>query len=129
MRMSDGRDMDQPKRELSARDRLDWLRLIRTDNVGPVTFRHLLARFGSAGTALEALPELARRGGRARPLKPASKAEAEREPAALAAIDDAPPLLAVRGHAHLLQRPAVAMVGARNASINGRRFAQRLAGE
>jgi len=140
--------MDQPRRELSAKDRLDWLRLIRTENVGPVTFRHLLARFGTAGTALEALPELARRGGRARPLKPASKAEAERElaaldrlgarllalgeadyPPALAAIDDAPPLLAVRGHAHLLQRPTVAMVGARNASINGRRFAQRLAVE
>jgi len=57
--------MDQPRRELSAKDRLDWLRLIRTENVGPVTFRHLLARFGTAGTALEALPELARRGGRA----------------------------------------------------------------
>ncbi len=140
--------MHQPTRALSAKDRLDWLRLIRTENVGPVTFRHLVARFGTAGAALEALPELSRRGGRARPLKPASKAEAERElaalerlgtrlvavgeadyPPALAPVDDAPPLLAVRGYAHLLQRPMVGMVGARNASINGRRLAQRLAGE
>jgi len=54
--------MSPPKRELSRIERLDWLRLIRTENVGPVTFRHLLTRFGSAASALAALPDLAHRG-------------------------------------------------------------------
>ncbi|MBI4184738.1 MAG: DNA-protecting protein DprA [Proteobacteria bacterium] len=131
---------------MSERERLDWLRLIRSENVGPITFRQLVLRFGSAGAALAALPELARRGGRARPITVAPRAEAEREmeatraagarliaavepdyPHALAAIEDAPPLIALRGHAHLLARPAVAVVGARNASANGRRLARELA--
>src|SRR5512143_659404 len=122
MRFAHGCAMDRPTRVLSQAERLDWLRLIRTENVGPITFQGLVQRFGSAGAALEALPELARRGGRSRPLKPCPKAEAERElaalerlgarlvalcepgyPEALAHIDDAPPLLAVKGHAHLLQ--------------------------
>jgi DNA processing protein len=131
---------------LSARERLDWLRLSRCENVGPVTFRQLLARYGSAERALAALPELARRGGRRRAIRLCPKGEAEAEvaalaefggelvaacepgyPRALAAIDDAPPLLACRGHLHLLEKPVVALVGARNASINGRKFANRLA--
>jgi DNA processing protein len=148
MQMADGPAMPQPKRALSAAERLDWLRLIRTENVGPITFRNLMARFHNAGAALTALPDLAARGGRQKPLKPVSKAEAERELAALAkaggeliamvepdyppwlaAVDDAPPVIAVRGNRHLLTREMVALVGARNASVNGRRFAQRLAGE
>src|SRR5579883_3282657 len=102
--------------------------------------------FGSAAAALEALPEMARRGGRERPLAPFPRAAAEREMAALdragarlvawgepdyppplAAIDTAPPLLSLRGEAALLQRPAIAIVGARNASANGRRFARDMA--
>ena len=133
-------------RPLTPSERLDWLRLIRSENVGPVTFYQLLARFGTAQAALEALPEIARRGGRQRPLTIASKAACERElaqlaqanaqlvawgeplyPAALAAIDDAPPLLSVRGQMQLLARHAVAIVGARNASANGRRFARDIA--
>ena len=55
--------MSLPRRELTPSERLDWLRLIRSENVGPVTFRHLLRRFGSAGAALAALPDLAQRGG------------------------------------------------------------------
>jgi DNA processing protein len=105
-----------------------------------------LGRFGSAEAVLAALPEIARRGGRARPLAIASKAAAERElaalaaigakligwcephyPAALAAIEDAPPLIAVLGQPHLLERRAIAVVGARNASGNGRRFARDIA--
>jgi DNA processing protein len=140
--------MPQPKRELTRTERLDWLRLIRTENVGPITFRALLTRFGSAAAALDALPELARRGGRTRPLKPPSRAVAERElaaheaaevrligliepayPALLAALDDAPPLLAVGGNGHLLARPAIGVVGARNASLNGKRLAGMLARE
>lgn len=130
----------------SAADRLDALRLARTENVGPVTFRRLLGRFGSATAALHALPELARRGGRTAPIRTCSREAAERElaalealgarllvlgepgyPRALAAIDDAPPLLSAMGDAGLLDRRAVAIVGARNASANGRRLAGELA--
>jgi DNA processing protein len=64
---------------LSAAERLDRLRLIRTDNVGPITFVQLLRRFGSAGAALDALPQLSRKGGMVRPLKPCDRATAERE--------------------------------------------------
>ncbi len=135
-------------RQLNPSERLDWLRLIRTENVGPVTFYQLLHRFGSAGAALEALPSLANRGGRQARLAVFPRVTAEREladldkagatilawgepdyPAALAAIDDAPPILAVRGDRALLSRPALAVVGARNASANGRRLARELAGE
>ena len=133
---------------LSEPEKIDRLRLIRTENVGPVTFRRLLERFGSAGDALAALPELACRGGRRGAFGVFSKAAAERElaayvalgarvvmwgepvyPASLAAIEDAPPVLALRGHDHLLDRRMVAVVGARNASANGRRFAHRLGAE
>jgi DNA processing protein len=131
---------------LTDSERLDRLRLIRSENVGPVTFRSLLRRFGSARAAIQALPDLARRGGRAAPLRicPAAQAEAELDaarrmgarvvasddadyPAPLAAIYDAPPLLYVRGDVALLQRKAVAIVGARNASANGRRLAEDIA--
>ena len=133
---------------LSDEERLDWLRLIRSENVGPRTFRALLEHFGSARAALDALPDLARRGGAARPTRVCSRAEAEREfaagqalglvmigltepdyPAPLAAIADPPPLLAVRGKAAALARPAVAIVGSRNASAAGQKIAQRLARE
>ena len=131
---------------LTDSERLDRLRLIRSENVGPVTFRALLRRFGSARAAIQALPDLARRGGRATPLRiyPAAQAEAELDaarrmgarilasddadyPAPLAAIYDAPPLLYVRGDVALLQRKTVAIVGARNASANGRRLAEDIA--
>ena len=140
--------MSPPRRELTPAERLDWLRLIRSENVGPVTFRHLLRRFGSAAAALAALPDLAKRGGRTQPLKVHPRAAAERElaelarlngrlvaftepefPAPLAAIDDSPPLLAVLGQAQLLTRPTVAIVGARNASANGKLIAGTLARE
>ncbi len=133
-------------RTLNPAERLDWLRLIRSENVGPVTFYQLLARFGSAEAALAALPEIARRGGRARPLSIFPRAAAEREmqqlqaagarfvawgepdyPAALAAIDDAPPLISARGDTSFFTRSAMAVVGARNASANGRRFARDIA--
>lgn len=132
---------------LARADLIDRVRLIRSENIGPITYHQLVARYGSATAALAALPDLARRGGRSRALKIASTAAARREldglervgadllardrpgyPEALASIDDAPPLLAVRGNPHLLAgRRAVAIVGARNASVNGRRMAERLA--
>ncbi len=132
-------------RSLSESERFDWLRLIRSENVGPVTFGHLLARFGSAGDALRALPDLARRGGRQAPLKICSPATAQAEmnaaeklgcrfiglyepdyPANLGSIDAPPPLIAVIGHIHLAHRPTIAIVGARNASVVGLKMSQTI---
>src|SRR5712692_4799400 len=132
--------------KLSAETKLDWLRLIRSDNVGPRTFRALINHYGGAGAALAGLPDLARRGGASGPARICSYDEAERElkaatargvsflalaeleyPQRLAMIDDAPPLLAARGKLAALALPMVAIVGARNASAAGMRFAERLA--
>ncbi|MEO3435235.1 DNA-processing protein DprA [Inquilinus sp. CAU 1745] len=137
--------MIQPRRALSDSERRDWLRLIRTEHVGPIAFRILLRRCGDAGAALDALPEMARFGGQ-RGAKPFGRAEADREmeaverlggrmialcepdyPPMLAAIEDAPPVITVLGDASLLSRPQVGIVGARTASTNGRRFAETLA--
>ena len=134
------------RRTLTAEAQRDWLRLARTESVGPVTFDHLIRRFGDAGKALAALPELARRGGRAHSPKIPSIAEAEREitagerlgarliaarepdfPALLAALDPPPPLIWTRGDPGLLTKPCVAIVGARIASAAGQRFARALA--
>jgi DNA processing protein len=133
---------------LTDEQRLDWLRLIRSDNVGPRTFRALINHYGGARAALAALPDLARRGGASGPARICSHEDAEREfkaakslgirllalgepdyPPRLAMIDDAPPLLAARGKLAALALPMVAMVGARNASAAGIRFAERLARE
>lgn len=135
-------------RTLSDTERLDWLRLIRSENVGPRTFLRLIERFGSAARALAEVPALAKRGGRARPIVVCSKAQAEAEMAAaqklgctllasceplyprlLAAIDDAPPVLYARGNVSLLGKSMIAMVGARNASVNGRNLTRRMAAE
>lgn len=140
--------MDEQARKISPAERLDRLRLIRSENVGPRTFRRLLERFGTAAAALAALPELAARGGGKRPIKVCAKGVAEAElaaaerlgavalcwgeatyPAFLAATDDAPPVLYARGNVSMLTKPMVAMVGARNASINGRNLARRLAAD
>ena len=133
-------------RHLTDAQRIDWLRLIRSDNVGPRTFRSLLNHFGSARTALERLPELARRGGAARPGRICSENDARAELAAserlgvhllapdedgypprLATLDDAPPLLGVKGARDVLMRPVIAIVGSRNASGAGLKFAGTLA--
>jgi DNA processing protein len=129
---------------LSDPERTDRLRLARTFSIGPVTFRRLLDRFHSAAEALRALPDLARQSG-AELLRPPSRAQAEDEIAALArfggtflalgeagypeplaAVEDAPPLLALRGDSALLARPSIGVVGARNASAGGRRLAEEL---
>src|SRR5713226_671565 len=131
---------------LSDDQRIDWLRLIRSDNVGPRTFRSLVNHFGSARTALDRLPDLARRGGAARPGRICSEEDARAELAAskrhgvtlvapgeagypprLAVLDDAPPLLGVRGAFEVLMRPMIAVVGSRNASGAGLKFAGTLA--
>ena len=128
-------------------ERTARLRLYRTRNIGPVTFRKLLLQFGTARAALDALPELARRGGM-REFKPFPVARAESElsditalggqalhigatdyPELLTVAEDAPPVLMSLGDGLLLKRPAIAIVGARNASANGRTLATAFADE
>ena len=134
-----------PQAPLDAAQRLACLRLIRSDNVGPVTFRELINHFGGAEPALAALPELSRRGGRqAIRICPREAAEAELEaadrigarplftiepgyPPALAAVDAPPPLLYVKGDTAHLTRPIVAIVGARNGSAAGQKLARMFA--
>ena len=126
-------------------EQLATLRLIRSERVGPITYRQLVTRFGSATKALDALPDLARRSGGAS-LRICSQSDVETEahavtragarylmlgdpdyPALLAELDNAPIAMTVRGDAGLLARPCVAIVGARNASAAACRFARELA--
>lgn len=135
-----------PQAVLDDTQRLACLRLIRSEQVGPVTFRELINQFGGAEVALGVLPELARRGGVRRAVRvcPRDVAEAELAaaakagatplftiepgyPAALAHVDAPPPMLYVKGRAELLARPAVGIVGSRNASAAGQRFARQIA--
>lgn len=130
---------------LTERQRLDWLRLARCENVGPRTFRDLINMYGGAATALEALPTLSQRGG-ARALRIASAAEVEKEiasarhhgvrfvalgepdyPKLLRRIASAPPILALKGDMTCFERPLVALVGSRNASVPGLKMAALLA--
>jgi DNA processing protein len=132
---------------LSDVERRAWLRLARTHNVGPSTFAQLISRFGSATTALAEVPRLARRGGADNFAIPRD-ADIDREiealtkfggrliyscdsdfPSGLAALDTPPPVISVAGRSELLARDMIAMVGARNASALGRKFAGQLAGE
>ena len=126
---------------------LDVLRLIRTPNVGPVTFFNLIRRFGNAADAIHALPDLSIRGGRKNALVACPREDALKEmdevekfgakfilygspeyPKLLHAITDPPPIITVLGNPHLWQqKDMVAMVGARNASANGCQFAQKIA--
>ncbi|GKX35848.1 MAG: DNA processing protein DprA [Rhizobiaceae bacterium MnEN-MB40S] len=133
-------------RSLGENELIDRIRLIRSPNVGPVTFHKLIMRFGDAGAALDALPDLARRGGLARPFRIAGRHVAEREvetadragcrliascepdyPSALRTIDSAPPIITIKGNASLFARPSAAIVGSRNASIAGCKIAGMLA--
>jgi DNA processing protein len=134
------------RRALSDDERIDWLRLSHTANVGPITFASLIQRYGSAGAALAELPRLAEKAGRARAPSPPAIAEMKQEadrvarmgarhiaacepdyPVALAAIEDAPPVITAGRDLSIFKRPSVAIVGARNASLNGRRIAAKLA--
>ena len=135
-----------PSPHLTDAERIDRLRLIRSDNVGPRTFNSLLHHFGNARAALERLPDLARRGGADRAARICSEADARAELAAsqklgvsllapdeagypprLAMLDDAPPLLGLRGALKVSMRPMIAIVGSRNASGAGLKFAGQLA--
>lgn len=133
---------------ISDQERLDRLRLCRSERVGPITFLNLMKRAGNASAALEALPALARRGGLKRGIKICPRDQAEQEieqlaaiggrmvtlgeaayPRPLAAIADPPPVLSVLGRGAVLDDDAVAIVGARNASASGGRFARGLASD
>jgi len=133
---------------LSDEQRLAWLRLIRSENIGPATFRDLVNHFGSASVALAMVPELMRRGGAGRPARIATLEEAEREleavrrhgamlvgigepeyPPILRQSESPPPLVIIKGDPAAFQLPAVAIVGARNASLAGIKFARKIAGE
>jgi DNA processing protein len=135
------------RRQPSPQFRRDWLRLARTDNVGAVTFDHLIRRHRDPAAALDALPGLVRRGG-GPDVKIPSVGDIQREidlgeaagarlliacedafPRMLAALDPPPPVIWVRGEPSLLSRPCVAVVGARIASAAGQRFAQGLAAD
>lgn len=133
---------------LSRSEQIDWLRLARTDNVGPVTFAYLMKRHGDdAGRAVAALPSIRRKGGSGADHIP-SIDDMERElvagealgaallavsdpafPAALSALDPPPPLLWTLGDTALLSRRMIAIVGARIASAAGQRFARTLAAD
>ncbi len=128
-------------------ERRAWLKLARTENVGPVTFRNLIARFGNASAALDALPRLASRGGGKNFVLP-DESDAAREMEALAklggrliaacesdypqglkALEAPPPVISVLGHPHLMKKEMIAIVGARNASALARKFADGLSRE
>lgn len=138
--------MPDPAPALSQDEAFARIRLLRSPNIGPVSYRQLLARFGTARAALEVLPDLAARGGK--PYRAAGEDKVSAEvaalrnaggrylfhdspdyPALLAAIDAAPPILMVRGDLALAARPAVAVVGARNASAAAVKLARLFAGE
>ncbi len=129
-------------------DRLARLRLARSEGVGSRTYARLMAHFGNAAAALDGLPAMSARGGRRRPLRPCPRDEAEAElealealggrmmlvedadyPPALAAIPDPPPALSILGDPARLAGPAIGMVGTRNGSAAGRKFARGLAAD
>jgi len=129
---------------LSQKEAFARIRLLRSPNIGPISYRQLLGRFGSAAAALDALPDLASRG--RGPYRPASAESIEREvaavrragarylfhdqgdyPALLAELDSAPPIITCRGRLELASNPCVAMVGARNASAAAVKLAREFA--
>ena len=140
--------MEDNPTQLSDTEQVDWLRLVRTPSIGPRTFIELIERYGSPAAAIAELPEITQRArGKRRLVAPPEvdmRAELSRldaaggrmiahsdpdYPAALAAIADPPPALFVKGDSTLLNNPTIAIVGARNASTNGKRFAQEIAAD
>lgn len=132
--------------DMNSNEQLARLRLARSQNVGPITFRHLISRFGSGADALDALPSLTGRNGRRIRIPTIDQAEAEIEqlsegdarilvlgdadyPEPLAETEDAPPVLIAKGRLELMKERCIGMVGARNASAMGAKFARTLASQ
>ena len=137
-----------PTAKLAAPETLACLRLIRSENVGPVAFRELINRYGGAQAALDALPEIIKRAGSRRHIRICPKSEAESElaaadragaapvftiepgyPPALAAIEAPPPMLYVKGNLEILQKPGIAIVGSRMCSAAGAKLAHLFASQ
>lgn len=135
-----------PNPSIASADPIDVLRLIRSENVGPMTFFHLVKFCGSVSKAIEMAPQMSARGGRKKPITISARADAEKElkalkshgaelllygapnyPSLLLQIPDAPPVLFTLGNTHLLEQNAIGIVGARNASTNGIQFARKMA--
>lgn len=133
---------------LSDDQRIAWLQLFRSENVGPSTFRDLINHFGTAAAALDALPDLAARANSKKRIRIAAQSEVEQElqrlaqiggttvclgeadyPPALRAADGAPPVLSVRGDTQILTRHSVAFVGSRNSSLAGVKLTKQLASQ
>ncbi len=132
---------------LPDQDKRDWLRLIRSTHLGPITFHHILRYYGSAAEAIARLPEMNARAGGKRKIELATEKTVTAElkalkacgasllawgepgyPTGLMQLEDAPPLLAVKGDAQdITALPGIAMVGARNASAIGQRFTRDIA--
>lgn len=129
---------------LSQQQKRDWLRLYRSENVGPISFKKLINRYGSAARAVEKLPDLVARGGK-RTIHIASEKDIEQElealekmggqlvaigepayPSILRHSPDAPPLLSLLGNADVGQRPCLSIVGSRNASASGKKLCERI---
>jgi len=134
--------------DMDKAEKLSWLQLIRTPSVGPITFYKLIEFYGSATNALDALPELAKKGGRKKPLIAIERGKVEAEynalikkggdlicaieahyPLGLGATEDAPPVLSYIGNIRLARAPCLGVVGARNASLNGRKFTKKITGD
>lgn len=133
---------------LSLEEKINWIRLSRAEPIGPITFFELVRHYGSAGKALEGLPEISLKGRQKKKLTVPSVEEAQQElekhhkikadlvafpepdyPELLRHIADPPPLISILGDRTLLQKQTLAIVGARNASLNGCYFAGKLATE
>ncbi len=133
-------------RELNEKEKLEWLQLIRSENIGPRTFFDLLKFYGSPAKAVAAIPAIAAKGGRKNPIKLCTRQEAEKEiescekldakivafcepwyPSLLRTIDDPPPVITVLGNLDLLQKKSIGVVGTRNASANSSMFTAKLA--
>lgn len=127
--------------KLTDTQRLHWLQLIRSENVGAVTFVNLIEYYGSAASALEALPQLSKKGGKGKPIRIASQQDAEREieladkmgirfvgvgepdyPPYLRAMETPPPLISVKGNSDQFFTPSIGIVGSRNASATGKKL-------
>ena len=130
--------------ELSFSERRDWIRLIRTQTIGPVAFRDLIIRYGNAAAALDALPSLIRKKSVSIPTLEQVEREMEYAeqmgvrlicavepdyPKYLKTLDPPPPIISVLGDISHLHRPCIAIVGSRNASALGQKFAGQIAGE
>lgn len=132
--------------KLSDQQRFSWLRLIRSDNIGPITFRELINQFGTADAAIDALPELVSRGKSRKKIKITSNDAIAREidvtqrsgakfiglgepdyPAALKMSDAPPPMITVQGSIECLARHSVSIVGSRNSSLSGAKITRQVA--